>query len=598
MLTEVPQAISEAIKIAPVDPQYYGPDDDRVTRFVDQTIDTWSNAEPELAGGLNQLKDLLTPLEQEALTFYLASTAFAIADAAPPLEKPQQEIKERATGVTLFKNLTSGEIESERDAFRTTWQTVYPENLSFAATATFTRETVLSQPEIPDLDAKLAQLKADFAAEMQTWKDAGKTPEMRDMLSMKLKLESKYPNLKDYMFDLTIGDVDLVSNPVEPEYSDVPERMGFTGEKLWRIDQRAKEYQRLLRRAGVNITGYQPIPLGWNALITRGLDYLGHYGMNGYQNEGCFMDYGGSYAMDRAFLLAKRTLSEEGVTSPTALFPTPGFMMMKDVAENTGLKTMELVTKPEDHFLPTPDKLKEILLAHPEIKILVLTPINNPGSHVAEAERIKQILDMLEGEQQFKDIIVINDLAYLGTGDKDQNTQLGKTLNQRRRRIDVLAWTKLLGRPGLRCATAGTPDPEIAKWVKPVARNVTLAISYPMQAETLAVLDFVKLEDMERLYQLYRHRQEKMIETLKLRPDLFDIYHALVTTWDAALYAFVPLANGVDPLDIMPQTGLFGTSARAFYASVFPDIPNYIRFALGKQPITEQTIDRMRKMMS
>ncbi len=599
MRAELPNPIKEAITIAPTDPLYDGPKDNRVSLYVNTTVNSWKKANDQFGNDFANWEKIFSPEDLNAIKFYLASSAITLAGFKDYPQTYESKVEEARAGITLFQHLTDGSTQKEQEAYLKTRDVIFqrePSGITLSIPPEFR-----SVPEEPkDLEEKLRIIKSKLRGKFDAWKKADFVPEMRDILAYYTDIRNEHPVESRYLFDLAIGDINLRSETIEDEFKDLPERLGLEGVKFERIEQRKTEYDVLLKRAGVNLTGYQTKPIGWEGLIQRGEEYLNYFGLGGYRQEGRFIAMGGSDAMQLALMTARAFLKDEQKDvnfDPEVIFPTPGFMMMKDVAEELKMKAVELKTRPEQNFLPDPDNLRELLKNNPKAKIIVLTPINNPGSHIADIDQMKKIMDVLD-EPEFKDIVVINDFAYLGTGETEENQGLGEVLNRRKRRIDILAWTKLIGQPGLRCATGATPDEGIAKFVIPEAKNKVYAISYAMQVQAMATLDFVKFEDMHRLTELYMYRQRKLIELLKKRSDLFDFENKPITYWDAALYAFVPIKEGLDPLDVIVQTGLFGTPAGAFYFDrLDPSIPKYIRFAVGITPLTEEIIARMAFMM-
>lgn len=625
MNLETAPALQNALQTAPVDPL----GDGRVTVYAHQQVDRIKSQIPDFGTLYNST---LTEAgfgqqEKDAIDRYLAFTAFTIANFNPsPLTLDQKERVEAKAGFTLFQHLAKPDIQTEQVAFERTRQTLYsatPDLQAFLASPP--DQSAPTKHERGDCDLQNEQLLRTKITELVD-ATTGSPLNMRGVRAIYNQVvayaaEIGYKNPR--IFDLSLGDLNLTV-PMEDGFQDVPEALGVSGEKQQRIRQRAIEYEELMKRAGTNPYGYDSRAVGWMALRDRFGEYLHHFGLNGYirggtdylkggnEIDGSYVAYGGSDGMERAYLIARQTIRDEIKDQdyvPTATFFTPSFMMMEQVAKNCGINTKQFVTNPQDHFLPTDTQLKEFLEKNTDVDMVVLTPINNPGSHIAEADRVRTLMNVLkEYEEQGRKITLINDLAYLGTGNEQANKELGAELNTFTRRIDVLPLTKIGGETGLRCCVGMTPDQDLARHIEPVTKTKVLAMAYAMQTRALAKLDYVSIPDMHRLMELYQYRQNQLTEILKLRSDLFDVSGITVggdedesmggsALGNSALYLWVPLKDGVDPRDIL-KFGLFGTPPDAFYFPKTESVPRYIRFALGVVPMTDEIISQMRSALT
>ena len=621
MHQEAPQALRQAIHTAPVDPM----GDGKVTRFCKSKVDKWGEVNAAFGTSFApQLEEFVPdPLEKEAFERYIAFTAITLANMADPLNTlvpagmadERGRIEAEAAEHVVYR---LGTEATEPDAFlsaRDDFFHVLPDKrLPLPSTILFpsAQEYADGQPPDQERAGKILQLKAYISEQIDALlvKNRGKL-EIRDMTQVyqrSLEYARKEIGLDNPpILNLTLGDVNL-QKEMEPEFADVPYRMGLTGPKLRQIQERANAYENIMREASINYPEYDVRALGWEALRNRHRDYLNRFGLQGYVEnyqvtadgpriDGSALSYAGSDGLELAYKIARSVLKEESQDqNPAILFPTPGFMMVKDIADGIGIHTKELKTSPENQFLPDPEELELYLnlAENQDVKIFVLTPINNPASYIAEASYISRLLSVLEKHG----ILLINDLAYLGTGNEKLNRELGEALNGYKRRIDVLPDTKFFGVPGLRCGSIFTPDEKIAALFEPEAKKQRLAMSYPMQFRAMAMWDFVKDEDLQRLKDLYYHRQQKFRQLLGDRTDLFQLEQTQATQGrDGALYLWVPLQESVSAVDVIKQTGLFGTPAGAFYLGDTGQKVNYIRFALGVEPMNGRNLALIREAL-
>jgi aspartate/methionine/tyrosine aminotransferase len=238
-----------------------------------------------------------------------------------------------------------------------------------------------------------------------------------------------------------------------------------------------------------------------------------------------------------------------------------------------------------NHFFPDAESVALDLAANRKLKIFIYTPLGNPNGSIADVDKTAALLDVLREE----DMTLIVDFAYLGTGSISQTQQIGQLLSTYPKRLDVVPMTKFFGRPGLRVGGLLTPHADLAKQFMGVAQNYQPTESYAAQAEALALWDLVTLEDRLTLAAHFQKRQEALITYLRKidqerrnrgEKPLLDLTKPIAG--DASLYVLVPLAEGLDPFDLVTETGLVGTPAAGFFAS---GQTGYMRFAIGAEEI-------------
>lgn len=615
---------------------------------------------PDVVAVAARRDTVLSPGEMQSLERYLAIEAMTLTDlTADPLGTRRikcPEIRyrhEAGSAVALLRHLLSE--KTEPDAFSQAYNDLTGNHLFLPLPSEVIPEAVPAQVRLPERTEqqtpdpertdKILRLRQYISGQIDTAQKRKAVLEMRDMLAIYGRAEKYAVEIglaNPPILNLSIGDVNLVGKELEEKFRDVPYRLGLAGPKRKEIEYRKNAYHHLI--LSNNPYGYDGLALGWTGLRNRLQGYLSRYGLDGYirgvsadgtPGDGSAVCYGGANGMAMAYNIARSALQDEykpgkrqkiknKVASflsenilhqefrgfnPKILFHTPGFLMTKKVADNAGFQTVEKTTSENAHFMPDPAELNAYFDIHPDVKIFVFTPINNPGSYIAAPEDINRLVSVL----QKHGVILINDLAYLGTGDQEQNRELGQALNTYKRRIDVLPMTKIFGQPGLRGGGIFTPDKDLAKKFSTVIRDMDLARSYPMQEEALAYWDFVHMDDLARLRNVYMYRQNTLLDLLKERPDIFDL-DGTFSAWDdadtrteqpatdgnerqGALYLWVKLKDGKTPIDVVKETGLFGTPNGAFY---FPDAENkvnYIRFAVGVEPMTDANIRRIREAL-
>ena len=399
----------------------------------------------------------------------------------------------------------------------------------------------------------------------------------------------KAQGIRPRIKNLTLGDVTGKNMPEE-----VVERMGYNplGPKGLALASRAKAYEAMLYEAGSQFDPhrYDLKALGWSGLRQRFIEYGKQFGLySGAEIEESMIGEGGAGTLLRVFTAAHMHLQKENPGKTFSVyFPNPAFRMVGDAAADAGLTVVEKATKPHDGFFPDPKEIDVYLTKHPECKIFIFIPIGNPNANFPEVEMVKKLLLVLKKHNT----ILVNDFAYLGTGEEKKNIQLARVLSTYKKRIDSFSMSKIFGRTGLRCGCAITTDSAMAKLFSPAATHIQLGLSYPMQQEAMALWDFVLQKDRNVLNAYYKTQQNNLLKTLKDNDEI-RIKNKKMPLIDpkkpifylAGLYVYVPLSQGVDTFDVLQETGYGGVPDSAFSHSALVVEGPYVRFALGVERV-------------
>lgn len=424
-----------------------------------------------------------------------------------------------------------------------------------------------------------------------------KNPQIRFMTNVFNEV-SKFcaeKGIENPLLNLTLGDVSGLGMPDE-----VAEALALNpiGPKGLLLAARAKMYEQLAYMNGKSTDphGYDPNALGWQGLRNKFIDYgqgLGLYRDNNPVAES-IIGAGGAQALYKTYKILNKYFEGTGQTKDgpvEAYFANPAFRMVGAKASEAGLKLIEKPTTAENNFLPDLDEVDAYFTDHPQCKVFIFVPISNPSTHIAQKEYVKKLLKILKTH----DAVLVNDMAYLGTGDLKANKGLTKVLNTYKKRVDVYSMSKIFGRPGIRCGCAVTTDESIKKYFIPGGQENQLAEPYPVQDEAMALWDLVGQEDRNLLNGHYKTQQERIIKMLqKIDEERKGAGKTLLFDWEkpifaeAGLYAYLPLntKKGIDAFTLIEEAHLVGTPDGAFYKPGLPD-NGYIRFALGLEEILD-----------
>lgn len=402
---------------------------------------------------------------------------------------------------------------------------------------------------------------------------------IRKMTDVVLKTDKfcREKGINNPLLDLTLGDVTglgmdkvtaeaLALDPIGPK--------GLAKAML------ASAYMGMAYQAGAkyDLQRYEANSLGWSELRNEFIKYGQEFGLYSKDNQAVqsIIGAGGADAIYRASRIIRSHLEKKSPLPEgqkfEAYFSNPAFRMVGAKVRDAGFKVHEDVeTKANDGFRPDLKKVAKYLDEHENCKVFVYVPINNPSSEITEPEYMNRLISILEEHG----VILINDMAYLGTGDIEANKKLAQSINTYENRVDVYSMSKIFGRTGLRCgcAISTIKDLNFNKEFIPVARDIQLGNPYPMQAEAKAIWELVGPEDRKLLNIHYRGQQERMMELLrkinKKRADrgedlFFDLDNPdKPSFYNAALYVYVHLAKGINAFNVA-KAGLVGTPGSGF----------------------------------
>lgn len=408
------------------------------------------------------------------------------------------------------------------------------------------------------------------------------------------------------LLNLTLGDVTGLGMP-----EDVAEALALNpiGPKGLMLAARAHMYIQLSYMSGKSgdKQRYEGDSLGWPALREKFIDYGRDLGLYSRENPvvSSIIGEGGADALYKASTILNEKLKKEYLEEIgtkkfpknkkfKAYFANPAFRMVSAKVRAAGFDVHEEQTTLDKGFRPDLKKVKKYLDENKDCKVFVYVPINNPSSDITEKEYMDQLIEILRDHGT----ILINDMAYLGTGDLKKNKELAQSINTYENRIDVYSMSKIFGRTGLRCGCAISTIKGLSEKddIIPIAQGIQLGNAYPMQAEALAIWDLAGPKDRKLLNEHYKGQQDRILLKLK-KIDEKRIADGKTTlfNWnkqffaDAALYAYVPLADGVDAFEVIKEAGLVGTPDSGFFQQKIKGKKvRYLRFALGVEEIPEE----------
>lgn len=277
----------------------------------------------------------------------------------------------------------------------------------------------------------------------------------------------------------------------------------------------------------------------------------------------------------------------QGMRDFAIFFPTPGFNVPEWQAVNMGARSVAIHTRAEDHFKVTPATLAQALDNAPDARAIYLTISNNPTAFAYTPDEIRALYRMLD--ERGSDLIVVADLAYIGTGDPAADRERMRALtepNARARSAYAFTFSKSHTLTGDRLGWVALGTPELAQTVAVGWSNTAASLPADWQLRYMALIElFARRPRVEaRARALYRMRRARLIRQLQAlsaaRP--VPIFADISMDDGGTIYNWSQLAPGEDVFSFFSMTGIAGVPGSAFGYS-----DDYVRLSVGCIPVPE-----------
>ncbi|HEY8323043.1 MAG TPA: pyridoxal phosphate-dependent aminotransferase [Ktedonobacterales bacterium] len=277
----------------------------------------------------------------------------------------------------------------------------------------------------------------------------------------------------------------------------------------------------------------------------------------------------------------------QGMRDFTIFFPTPGFNVPEWQVVNMGARSYAIRTRAEDHFKVTPETLAQALDVAPDARAIYLTISNNPTAFAYTPDEIRALYRMLD--ERGSDLIVVADLAYIGTGDPAADRERMRALtepNARARSAYAFTFSKSHTLTGDRLGWVALGTSELAQAVSVGWSNTAASLPADWQLRYMALIElFARRPRVEaRARALYRLRRVRLMRQLRAlsasRPA--PIFTSVSMDDGGTIYNWSQLAPGEDVFSLFSMTGIAGVPGSAFGYS-----DDYVRLSVGCIPVPE-----------
>ncbi|HTK07624.1 MAG TPA: pyridoxal phosphate-dependent aminotransferase [Ktedonobacteraceae bacterium] len=268
------------------------------------------------------------------------------------------------------------------------------------------------------------------------------------------------------------------------------------------------------------------------------------------------------------------------------LFPEPGFHVPEWQARMSGYRLQHFPTRPEHHFRLTAQELDQLLQAHADIRIIYLTVTNNPTTLAYTAAELRALHAVLRAYyQKGREILILADLAYIGTGRPEEDMARMQTFSVPdilQHTIFVSSLSKTYTLTGERFGWVTCGDPQIASSIVASWTNTMATLPGEWQLRFMAYYRLLQERPWlaEKLRKFYRLRRERFIAQLHAINEQQPLFREIYIDDDATVYNWSRLLPGEDAFSVFEKIGIAGVPGSGFGYS-----DDYIRFSIGVIPV-------------
>lgn len=458
----------------------------------------------------------------------------------------------------------------------------------------------------------LRQLRQKLIAQYRPQLQKGAGP-IRVMARLVHELESRCRELhiapeimRSEIMNRTIGDVNLrlitecEGEPGGPgDYRMLAEEVGIAlpGEEfqgytapgatyLWLRDQ-MQQIERDLLRQGIDLRIYDLQALGNPVLRTTLAERVRPWGISA-SLEQVYPGLGALDCIDKTLRGLGCMARETGQPSVEMFCPEPGFGTPEWQATSFGYPLHRFQTSAASHFKLTPRELDEQLKQFPGINVLYLTVSSNPTTFAYTPNELNALYDVLRTYWQAgREVLILTDLAYIGTGQPAEDTARMATFTAPdvwQHTIFAHTLSKSHSLTGDRFGWVTIGNPQLAAAIAPAWANSIASLPADWQLRFMAYLKLIEERPwlVEKMRAFYRFRRRRLVEQLRAIDAEQHLFSQVYLGDDTTVYNWSLLRPGEDAFSLFEKTGIAGVPGSGFGYT-----DDYVRFSVGVIPVPE-----------
>jgi aspartate/methionine/tyrosine aminotransferase len=396
----------------------------------------------------------------------------------------------------------------------------------------------------------------------------------------------------------TIGDVDvrrISARDDGAEYVTLADEMGLalpgerfdgytaTGERYRWLHERMLDYERQLLERHIDLRIYDLPALGNQVLremLSEHAQRLWGFTIPWSQIH---LSLGSLDGLDKFWRGYKMMMRQRGMDQIAVLFPAPGFNVPEWQATSFGLRIHRIVTRAENGFKITPEELRAALEDAPDIRLFYLTVSSNPTAFAYTPDELRALFAVVRACD--REITIVADLAYIGTGDPDADRARMWTFNEPgtlERSVLVNSFSKTHTLTGDRLGWVAFGDAQLAAGVAAGWANSMATLPSDWQLRYMAIVELYQQhpEIEDKIRALYRLRRERLGRQLQALNEKHHLFAKINLDDGGTVYNWSQLAPGEDVFSLFSKTGIAGVPGGAFGYS-----DDFVRLSVGCIPV-------------
>jgi aspartate/methionine/tyrosine aminotransferase len=284
--------------------------------------------------------------------------------------------------------------------------------------------------------------------------------------------------------------------------------------------------------------------------------------------------------------LAYQYRVKDNISDYAILFPEPGFNVPEWQARACGYRLYAFQTLPENRFKLTAGELDQILHDDPAVRIIYLSVTNNPTTFSYTPDELNALHNIVRSyREKGRDIFILADLAYIGTGKPEEDLARMATFahpDTLRYSIFVSSFSKTHTLTGERFGWVTCGDPAVVPILSPAWTNTMASLPGEWQLRFMAYYRLIQEHPWlsEKLRNFYRLRRRSFIHQLNHVNEQLPLFDEVYIDDDATVYNWSKVRTGEDAFSLFEKTGIAGVPGSGFGYT-----DEYIRFSIGVVPI-------------
>jgi aspartate/methionine/tyrosine aminotransferase len=355
---------------------------------------------------------------------------------------------------------------------------------------------------------------------------------------------------------------------------------------LWLRDQML-EIERELLQQGIDLRVYDILATGNAVLRAKLAERVRPWGAVATAEQ-VHLGLGAMDTIDKTLRGLAHVAREKQQLPIGILFPEPGFGTPEWQAHSHGYTLHRVTTSASNLFKLTPGQLDDLLHRFADLRVIYLIVTSNPSTFAYTPQELQGLFAALRPHwQQGREIDIVADLAYIGTGvPAEDNARMATFVDAEvwQHALFVHSLSKTHTLTGDRFGWVTIGDPRTAAAIAPAWANSTASLPADWQLRFMAYVRLIEERPWlgEKLRAFYRFRRNRLVAQLRKIDAEQQLFTRVYMGDDATVYNWSQLRPDEDAFSLFEKTGIAGVPGSGFGYS-----DDFVRFSIGVIPIPD-----------